>query len=220
MSGARQFDFINVLESLLLVVAYHNRVNVRFTRKFCSLDDVVQFARDRSVRLILDCTGGRLRYSSFGSHSLTWERFAMSDGDYKLKLLRDSRNDRFRYVLCHKGVPQKTTVVALRLLGEDLKEFRVGNIFAYPINKDDMALMQTYHNRCLSLDNYMKVAQRCKTKQLRRLLPRSLLHGMSRIQKSDIRYVKVRTFHVTAHHAPFAAKQSGPTWYTSVLGTH
>jgi len=197
-SGTRQFDFVNILENMLYVVAYNYQIPMYFTKKYETFDKLNEFAINNNFDYIFDCTGGRLQ-TNF-TDRLQWNKYLFKKGKYEIKL----DDDGYYRFFVNDQLYSYITVV-LHLYDTNMKEIHIGNVFGNTNISDDKELLEKYKNQCFTLNNYKKLARQFKDKGARCLLPHILEN--TKINEKNIKYVKVTYFDSNSRHASLCAKK-------------
>lgn len=188
-----QFDYINILENLLYLIAFNKNIPMYFTKKLETYDSVVEFANKYNYKYIFDCTGGRLKPTF--KPSFSWDKYKFKSGKYEIK---DVDN---MYRLHEDDKVYKRTVLVLQIFDKNMKQYTTGNQFGFVTNSEDRDLTKLFRNKCLHVDDYIKLSKHFKDNRLRNLYPNIL---NSKVK--NIKYVKITAFNVNAYHVKQAAK--------------
>lgn len=197
----RQFDFISVLENMLYVVAFNEKVPMYFTRDYETYEKCLSMP---NVNVILDCTGGRLRRDI--PHKLDWSSFNLKKANMEVKY--DAQGNVFR--LYEDGEQYHDTTLVLKVLDEAFEELPVGNLFGHPTRKEDIVLTQEMTGTCFRLRDYQRLSQQFTGKSLRMLLP-TIFHFMEETVRERATYVVVSSFDTSPYHAPSACEVIDPS---------
>jgi hypothetical protein len=193
----RKFDFINVLENLLYVSAYHENIPMYFTKKLEDFDDVKKLIKKDNIHYVFDCTGGRFKTNI--KHNMDWNKYTFKKGNQEVKFNNESKY--FEYNEDNKLYTK--TVVVLELLDKNMKQFLVGNLLGYVSNTEDEIIVNKYKNICLSTGDYIILSKHFKNENLRQLLPDIIRYV--KIPIKNIKAIKITSFNTIARHSPFAA---------------
>ena len=194
----RHFDFINTLENLLFVVAYWHNIPIYFTKKYETFDKVKEFAKENNFHYIFDCTGGRL-----GAHltaDIKWDYFSFKKDNYEVKYVGDNM---YKFYVDNKEY--KHITVILQLFDKKQRQFAIGNVFGFITDLDDDKIIEKYKNICFKRDDYLKIMRHFKSLNLRYLFFQNLLN--SKLDISQIYYIKITTFNTVSHHVNRAAQK-------------
>ena len=198
ITGTRQFDFINILENMLYVMAYNNQIPMYFTKKYETFDKLKEFAINNNFDYIFDCTGGRLQ-TNF-KDVIQWNKYLFKKCKNEIKLGDDNY---YRFFVNDKLYRHITIV--LHLYTSNMKEIHVGNMFGFTNVSDDIKLLEKYSNQCFTLENYKKLARQFKDKNARCQFPYIL--EMMGINEKKIKYIKITYFNSNSRHANLCAKK-------------
>lgn len=186
----RQFDFINILESMLYVCAFHYKVPMYFTKKYETFDDLKEFATNNNFNYIFDCSGGRLQPKF--NNNINWNKYKFKKDNYEVKLANDNY---YRFYVNDKLYEHYSVV--LHLFDKNMKQFKIGNIFGFTNKEKDIELLKLYNNKCFSTDEYIKLSKHFEDYNSRYLYPHML--KMFDIKK-DVAYIKLNYFISNSHH--------------------
>ena len=201
---ARVFDFIHILENLLYLAAYNAGISMAFTKQFETFDAVQTFVKKEGIHCLFDCTGGRIKTGL--SHPLSWNTYTMKKRGEEVKLSPSKE----QYLYYKRGEPVNSCMLVYHLYDETHKEFLIGNSLpACPIDKDDIALLETHKNKCYRRDDFIKLNSKFKTDRIRNMLHfvmnRPYTSDIKKIPFQSVKYVKVTQYYMNATHSPFAA---------------
>jgi hypothetical protein len=192
----RQFDYINILENMLYVVAYNRNIPMYFTKKYEFFDDLKTFAIKNNFHYLFDCSGGNLG-ANF-QEQLKWNKYLLKKDNYEIKLDTDNY---FKLFLNNKIFKNYTIVVSL--YDKDNKEIPVGNSFGSTNNAKDIELLKKYKNKCLTVNNFIELAKNFTDSNARCLYPNIL--ETSDIIEKNIKYVKIGYFTPISYHKNICA---------------
>jgi len=116
--NSREFIYINQLENLLYVYAYHHKIPIYFTKKLDSFSSVKKYAMEKNFQYIFDCTGGRLNAKFTLNKEITWNQFKFKKDKYEIKYVGDNL-----YKFFVDGKEYKHTTVVFHLYDKNKKEF-------------------------------------------------------------------------------------------------
>jgi hypothetical protein len=193
----KNFDFINVLENLLYISAYHENIPMYFTKKLEDFNDVKKFVKRDNIHYVFDCTGGRFKTNI--KHNMEWNKYTFKKGNQEIKFNNESKYFEFN----EDNKLYTKTVLVLELLDKNMKQFLVGNLFGYVYNNEDEIMVNKYKNICLSTNDYIMLSKHFKDENLRQLFP-DIIRGIKKPIK-NVKAVKITSFNTVARHSPFAA---------------
>jgi hypothetical protein len=192
-----QFDYINILENLFYLSAFHNKIKMYFTKKLETYDELKKFSIKNNINYIFDCTGGRININF--NNKIKWNDFKFKKDNYEVKLC----NDNYYHFFVDNKLYERISVV-LQLLDNNKKEIPVGNIFGETNFEEDKKILDIYKNKCFTKNEYIKLSKYFKDSNLRNLLPRIL--DMMKYNLNNIKYIKLNYFITNSHHRNFCAK--------------
>jgi hypothetical protein len=199
----RGFDFIHVLENLLYIAAYHDKIPMFFTKQLEDFQEVKRFVKQENISIVFDCTGGRINTGL--THPLRWTDIVMKKGARQIKYDSVSHN----YVYCVNGVPATNPILVFHIMDENFQEFLIGNQFSWPKDKGDLELIETYKNKCFTRDEFLRINAHFKDAGIRNnfhfILNNPYMKFIDKIPFSAVKYVKMSIFNTYAKHAAFAA---------------
>jgi len=199
----RAFDFIHVLENLLYIAAYHDKIPMFFTKQFEEFENIKRFVKNESISIVFDCTGGRINTGL--THPLRWTNMVMNKGSRQIKYSPDTQN----YVYSVNGTPINTPILVFHIMDENFQEFLIGNQFSWPKEKDDIELIEAYKNKCFTRDEFIRINSHFKSAELRHnfhfILNTPYMSYINKIPFSAVKYVKITLYNTYAKHASFAA---------------
>jgi len=207
-NATRAFDYIHVLENLLYTVAVHDKIPMRFTRKFDDYKQLKSFIRDQSVHLLFDCTGGRSTIPNPNpnpSESVSWNKFSfratarLKKGNQAVILNKTTGY----YEFCEDGHVYTEPTYRIQIFDKNNKEILIGNVLAFPTEKADTDLALKYNNLCFRPEDYLRLSACFKSEQIRTLFPHIV--ETQKLKLKDIKAVKISVFYSIARHSPFAA---------------
>jgi hypothetical protein len=217
----RHFDFINVLENLLYITAFHRNIPMYFTQRYKNWEAIKAFMGRHNIGYVFDCTGGRLVGHSgtiqFSTIDETKSSFIHKEGDttYAVKLVPNEGIYRFHI----NDIPYSYKVMVLQLFDKDMRQFPVGNFFGHPKKRKDAELIARLNNKCFRTQDYVTASRGFSSRRLRFLLPYIMKNVLA--DKVDVMYVRVTTFDVCSYHASFAARsfEDGKRVYVAMGNT-
>jgi len=203
----RAFDFIHVLENLLYIAAYHDKIPMFFTKKLEDFKEVKQFIKQNDIAVVFDCTGGRIETGL--THPLRWTNLVMKKGLRRVQFDSETQN----YIYCVNGIPASNPILVFHIMDEKYREFLIGNQFSWPKDKKDLELIETYKNKCFTRDEFLQINSHFKDVAIRNnfhfILNTPYMKFIDKIPFSAVKYVKMSIFTTFAKHAPFAAAPIG-----------
>jgi hypothetical protein len=198
----RAFDFIHVLENLLYIAAYHDKIPMFFTKNFEDFQEVKRFVKNENISIVFDCTGGRIKTGL--THPLNWATMIMKKGPRQIMYDPASQS----YVYCVNGIPASNSILVLHIMDENYQEFLIGNQFSCPKGKD-LELIETYKNKCFTRDEFLRINSHIKDAGIRNMfyfiLNTPYVKFINKIPFSEVKYVKMSIYSTIAKHSPFAA---------------
>ena len=195
--SSRKFDFINVLENLLYISAYHENISMKFTKQFEDYNDIKKFMKKEDIHYLFDCTGGRLKNSPNGS--IKWNKYKFIKDNQEVKY----NNDTKYFELLEDNKLFTKTVFVLELLDKSKKQILVGNAFGFVTDESDHEILNKYRNMCFLKKDYITLSKHFKSDSIRHLL--SFIINDVKIPNNKIVYVRITYFNSIARHAGFAA---------------
>ncbi|XWV26712.1 putative orfan [Tupanvirus soda lake] len=193
----RQFDFINVFENMLYIVAYHYKIPMYFTKKYETFEKIKEFATKNNFKYIFDCTGGRLE-TNFKDQIL-WNKYLFKKDNYEVKLDADNY---YRFYV--DNLLYEYITIVLSLFDKNMKQIPTGNMFGFTENSDDKVLLKKYKSACFNVEDYIDLSKRFKDKYARNLYPYIL--NVTKINSNNVKYIKLDYFNSNSHHSNICAK--------------
>lgn len=190
VNNVRQFDFINILENLLYLCAYNNKIPMYFTKKLESYEKIKDFAKKHNFNYIFDCSGGRLDVKF--KNVINWNKYKFKKNNYEIKL----HNNHYNFFVDDKLYAHITVVI--HLFDKQMKQFHVGNMFGTTHENDDVKLLVKYKNNCFETSEYIKLSKQFKSENIRHLLP--MICEYSQINIKNVKYIKLSHFITSPHH--------------------
>jgi hypothetical protein len=198
----RHFDFINTLENLLYIVAYHRKIPMYFTKKYETYEKIKKFAEQNNIQYILDCSGGRINALTHLSNDIKWDMYKLQKGIYEVKY---SENNVYEFYV--NGSKYKHITVVIQILDNNKRQLSYGNIFGFITDNDDEIIINKYKNMCLLKDDYLKIMKHIKSQNIRYLYMKLL--KSNNIDENLIKYIKITSFNTNSHHTSKAAEKIG-----------
>ena len=192
---SRHFDYINILENLLFVVAFHYKIPMYFTKTLETYDKIKDFAKNNNFHYIFDCTGGRLGAqfkTNIKKSTEEWGKIIkLKQGEHEMKLDDDGY---FRHYINNKIYQHRAMV--LTLIYKNKKEYHIGNNFGMTDNKRDIKLIDKLSNKCFSREDFEYISKHFESHNIRYHLE-NMLSESEAIQKNT-KFVKITSFNVFA----------------------
>lgn len=196
MVPGRHFDFIYVLENLLYLRAFHDKIPMYFTKKYETFDELKDMAAKYNFNFILDCSGGRLGINLEGD--VGWNNLEFKKGNNEIRYVGNNM-----YRLFVEGQEYEQYTATLTLYDKDSKPFKTMNIFSF-VSSEDLLLVKKYEDKCYRKADYVKISRHFKNDNLRYYYPK-LLEELG-IDDNMVEYVKLTTFNSNPHHVNRVAK--------------
>lgn len=197
----RMFDFVNMLENLLFLVAFKKGISMYFTKKYETFDKLKTFATNNNIHYIFDCTGGRLDVKLKDNvPNILWNRFSFKKDNMEV---RYTGNNKYEFFV--DNVKYEHITIVLKLYDKNQKPFSIGNMFGFVTDNDDKVVLEKYKNICYTIDDYLKIIRHFKSINLRYLL--FSICDASTISMDKIKYVKITTFNSNSHHVNRASQK-------------
>lgn len=208
----RNFGFIHELEYLLYLVAFNREIKMYFTKQYNSFDKITNFAKNHNYQYLFDCTGGRLK-ARF-KMNLKWKNIESftNYGRYSLKL----KDGYYKAYLNDK--PYEHYTILLKLYDKNGNIIPTGNIFCTYYTLDDLNLVLKYKNHCMTLKQYLYLAQNFKSAELRYLINITLLFGYNCNNLNIVSYIELSTFISQSKHIRQPAKYLGDNLLYVAMG--
>ena len=196
-----QFDFINILENLLYLCAYHEQIPIYFTKTLETFETINNFAIKHNFNYIFNCTGGRLDHSNklLQNNILEWSDYNFKKGKYEVKLCSDNY---YRFFVNNKLYEHHTII--LHLFDKNMKQFKVGNIFGFTSSLDDIKLLEKLKNLCFEKNEYIRISKYFEDSNLRFLLP--YIIDITKHKLVNINYIKLTYFITNSRHASICSR--------------
>ncbi len=193
----RQFDFIYMLENLLYLHVFKNKIPMYFTKKYETYDKIKMMAIANNFNYILDCTGGRLKPNLIGN--VKWNNLQFKKDNMEVKY---DGNNMYNFYIDDEKYEHITVV--LYLLDNNYKPIPIGNMFGLVTNNTDKSLIKKYNNGCYKKEDYIKISKHFVYDPLRNLYP--IIKKNTGIKDNDVKYIKITSFNSNSHHVNQAAK--------------
>ena len=195
-TGTRQFDFIYLLENLLYLSAYYQKIPMYFTKKLEDYESIKSFAIKNNFHYIFDCTGGRLKPTFkplSNMRELSWNTYSLKKGNSEIKYVGNNL-----YKFFENGVEYKYKVFMLRIMDKNMQPYLIGNLFMDIGSDDDLKLVEEFNGKCLEVKEYIRLSKHFKNENMRYLYP--LIIKFPHLQITDPKYVKITAFDIGAYH--------------------
>ena len=132
------FDEINILENLLFLEAYKQKIPMYFTKKYKSFKKLKKFSIKNDFNYIFDYTGVRLKTNFKINKNIKWDKYKFQKNNYNIKLVNNY------YKLYVNNIEYKHTTIVLKLLDKNKKLLRTENYFGFITNLNDSYIIQKY----------------------------------------------------------------------------
>lgn len=220
----KQFDYISVLENLLYVTAYNKNIPMFFTTYFENDAILKKFIEKEKVHVVYDCTGGRFKTNLV--HPLPWCGYSFKKGKEEVKINKENQY----YELYINNQLYRRPLYAIHMYNDTLKEIFTENQYVASGDEADTMILTLYNNKCLLLNDYIRISSHFKSHNLKYWLPWAIeitnserkQNNESPIDNDEIKYVRISSYELGRRHSPFAATQLNNAAYIRVgdsLGT-
>jgi len=191
------FDYINILENLLYITAFEEKIPMYFTKKFEDFNTIKKFIKKESIHYVFDCTGGRLKNTP--TDMLKWNKYKFIKGNQEIKFNNESKY----FEVYENNKSFSTTIILLEIFDKKMKQILVGNYFGYLTDTSDNTILNKYKNKYFLKKDYISLSKNFKSNTIRNLLP--YIINVVKIPNNKIIFVKLTSYDGMARHAPFAA---------------
>ena len=203
----RHFDYISVMENLLYVTVYNKNIPMFFTTYFENDAILKKFIEKEKVHVVYDCTGGRFKTNLV--HSLPWCGYSFKKGKEEVKINKESKY----YELYINNQLYRRRLYFIQMYNDKYKELVGENQYVASDDEADTMLLTLYNNKCLLLDDFIRISSHFKSHNLKYWLPWAIeITNIERKENNDlpidndeIKYVRISSYEWSRRHSPFAA---------------
>jgi hypothetical protein len=167
-----------------------------FTKKLEIFEDAKEFAIKKNFKYMFDCTGKRLNAKFNINKNLIWNKFLFTKDNYEVKYVG---NNMYKFYV--DGKEYKHTTVLLHMYNQNMKEYKIGNMFGVIANEYDDKLIKEYSNIYMTTNDYIKLSKHIIHDNLR-----YLFYQIIKYKKIKPAYIKITTFNTCSHHVKQVAK--------------
>lgn len=181
--------YVKMLENLLYVLAFVNKIPMMFTEKFSEWSDIKKLSKELKIDLLFDATGHRLNPPIFSKIKNWLGEKKIENSSFKIDV---SLKNNLAVLKWKKSFPKYKYYISLQTLKCN-KPIHYSDIVI--VNQDDLELGKEFHNKILNEANIYKFISRLTNNSSRNFFNAYLTNTQAENRLFKINLIEIFIYH-------------------------